>query len=645
MIKKAWKFLIFIIWPLPLRDTATRHALRPTLVGKSAHMSRGHTGIISSSVSNLPKLLTMSSLNRLTGAEIIVKSFINEGVEVIFGYPGGAILPFYDALFLQNKIHHVLTRHEQAAAHAAEGYARSTGKVGVITVTSGPGATNVITGLTDAYLDSIPLVCISGQVATSLIGTDGFQEADITGLTRSCTKHNYLVKNVNDLGPIIHEAFHIARSGRPGPVLIDIPKDIQNNHGIYGGKTETNRKSYQIKSNQLSVSYSQISAAIDLLEKAERPIFYTGGGIINSGKKASELLFQLIHETGYPITNTLMGLGGFPASDSHFIGMLGMHGTYEANMAMYECDVMIAIGARFDDRVTGRVSGFSPNSKKIHIDVDDCSIDKIIKVEVPIVSDATNALESLLEEWKSRKIGNRKKEISKWWEKIRKWQEIDSLSYEPSETSIKPPYALQRLNALSKDLSPFVSTDVGQHQMWAAQYMQFDQPKKWLTSGGLGTMGYGVPAAIGAQIANPESLTICVSGDASFMMHLQELSTIKQYDLPVKIFILNNYYMGMVRQWQELIYEKRESQSYMKSLPNFNLLAESFGIKGITCSKPQELDEKIMEMLSHPGPVLFNCIVEKSENVFPMIPAGSAHNEILLGSQAKLYVQKDLNAV
>lgn len=585
------------------------------------------------------------SVNKLSGAEIIVKAFINEGVETIFGYPGGAILPFYDALFTQNKLHHVLTRHEQAAAHAAEGYARSTGKVGVITVTSGPGATNAITGLTDAYLDSIPLVCISGQVATSVIGTDGFQEADITGLTRSCTKHNYLVKDVNQLGYIIHEAFHIARTGRPGPVLIDIPKDVQNSHGIYDGKIEINRASYQIKKRQSEINHDQISAAIDLLEKAQRPIFYTGGGIINSGEKASLLLTKFVNETGYPITNTLMGLGGFPASDPHFIGMLGMHGTYEANMAMYDCDVMINIGARFDDRVTGRVSGFSPNSKKIHADVDDCSIDKIIKVDVPIVGDAASVLEALLEEWHRRNLKNRKKEISAWWNQIKKWQAIDSLSYEKSTTVIKPEYAVQRLNALTKNEKPFVSTDVGQHQMWAAQYLQFDHPKKWLTSGGLGTMGYGVPAAVGAQIANPNDLVICVSGDASFLMNMQELATIKQYNLPVKIIILNNRYMGMVRQWQELVYEKRESQSYMESLPDFLKLAESFGIKGIECSNPKELDEKIMEMISHKGPVLFNCVVEQSENVFPMIPAGSAHNEILLGSQAKQYVTKDINAV
>lgn len=587
----------------------------------------------------------LKETNKLTGAEIIVQAFINEGVEKIFGYPGGAILPFYDALFRQNKLHHILTRHEQAATHAAEGYARSTGKVGVITVTSGPGATNAITGLADAYLDSIPLVCISGQVATGVIGTDGFQEADITGLTRSCTKYNYLVKDVNDLGRVIHEAFYIARSGRPGPVLIDVPKDVQNSHGNYEGRLSVTRSSYQVKKRQFELHHEKIAAAIDLIEKAKKPIFYTGGGVINSGSKASELLTKFVRETGYPITTTLMGLGGFPMTDSHFIGMLGMHGTFEANMAMYECDVMINVGARFDDRVTGRVSGFSPNSKKIHIDIDDCSINKIIPVDVPIIGDAALVLEALLEEWQRRGNKNRRSEISAWLDKIKKWQAIDSLSYEKSDEEIKPEYAIQRLNALSKELKPFISTDVGQHQMWAAQYLQFDEPKKWLTSGGLGTMGYGVPAAMGAQVANPDSLVICVSGDASFMMNLQELATIKQYNLPVKIIILNNRYMGMVRQWQELIYEKRESQSYMESLPDFIKLAESFGIKGISCDNPKDLDKKITEMFSHKGPVLFNCIVSKAENVFPMIPAGSAHNEILLGSQAKLYVTKDINAV
>lgn len=582
---------------------------------------------------------------KLSGAEIIIQSFINENVDTIFGYPGGAILPFYDVLFKQNKIRHILTRHEQGASHSAEGYARSTGKVGVLTVTSGPGATNAITGLTDAFMDSIPLVCISGQVATSIIGTDGFQEADITGLTRSCTKYNYLIKDVNQLGYAIHEAFHIARTGRPGPVLIDIPKDVQNNIGQYFGKTEINRKSYQIKQKTYHIDHDKISKTVDLILEAKKPVFYTGGGVINSGAKASELLTKLVKKLGFPITNTLMGLGGFPASDNHFIGMLGMHGTFEANMAMHDCDLMINIGARFDDRVTGRVNAFSPNSKKIHIDIDECSINKIIHVDIAITSDATTAIGLILEELERRKIESRKSEISAWWAQIKKWQDIKSLSYEQNEKTIKPEYALELLNELTQEQKPFVSTDVGQHQMWAAQYIKFDEPKKWLTSGGLGTMGYGVPAIIGAQIANPDDLAICISGDASFMMNMQELATIKQYNLPVKIFILNNQYMGMVRQWQELIYESRESQSYMESLPDFMLLAKSFGILGIECSEKSELEEKIKKMINHQGPVLFNCLVEKSENVFPMIPAGAAHNEILLGSQAKQYVQKDINAV
>ena len=582
--------------------------------------------------------------NTLSGAEIILQAFINEGVDTIFGYPGGAILPFYDVLFSQNKLKHILVRHEQAAAHAAEGYARSTGKVGVITVTSGPGATNAITGLTDAFMDSIPLVCISGQVSTAIIGTDGFQEADITGLTRSCTKHNYLVKNVNDLGYIIHEAFHIAQTGRPGPVLIDIPKDIQNNHGFYSGKVAINRPSYKLAGNALD--HSKIDQAIELMLKAKSPIFYTGGGIINAGDEACKILQQLVLASGFPITSTLMGLGAFPANQQQFLGMLGMHGTYEANMAMHQCDLLINIGARFDDRVTGKVAAFSPNSHKIHIDIDDCSINKIINVDVPIVANAKVAMLALLEQWQKKAnksdIANN---INQWWQQIDSWRQIKSLSYEQSNSKIKPEYALELLNQLTVDQQPFVSTDVGQHQMWTAQYIQFNQPKKWLTSGGLGTMGYGVPAAIGAQIANPNSLVMCISGDASFLMNMQELSTIKQYNLPVKIVIINNQYMGMVRQWQELIYSSRESQSYTHSLPDFLKLAESFGILGLQCDNPNELQIKFEQMLHHQGPVLFNCLVEASENVFPMIPAGAAHNEILLGNQAKQYLTKDFNAV
>ena len=598
-------------------------------------------------INSTSQIMTLKN-NKFSGAEIIIKALINEGVDTVFGYPGGAILPFYDALYQQDKLTHILARHEQAASHAAEGYARSTGKVGTIIVTSGPGATNAITGLTDAFMDSVPLVCISGQVATHVIGTDGFQEADITGLTRPCTKYNYLVRNVDDLGHIIHEAFHIARSGRPGPVLIDIPKDVQNNLGVYNGKIEINRPSYQIKSKNIAtINQDKIKQAIELLVNAKRPIIYSGGGVINSGENASKLLTQFVQLTGFPITNTLMGLGGFPASDPHFIGMLGMHGTYEANMAMHDCDVMLNIGARFDDRITGRVDKFSPDSKKIHIDIDDSSIDKIIKVDVGIVADAASGLQALLEEWKERHKaqGVRQELIKDWWSQIKKWQDIKSLSYVDSDKVIKPGFALQTLDELTKSQNPFVSTDVGQHQMWAAQYLTFNKPNHWLTSGGLGTMGYGVPAAIGTQIANPNELVMCVSGDASFLMNMQELGTIKQYELPIKIVILNNRYMGMVRQWQELVYSSRESQSYMESLPDFVKLAECFGIKGMRCENPLELKEKFQEMLAHKGPVLFDCLVEKSENVFPMIPAGAAHNEILLGSQAKSYVQKDQNAV
>jgi acetolactate synthase-1/2/3 large subunit len=591
-------------------------------------------------VSNSEKNLS----KKFSGAQIILRALANENVTDIFGYPGGAILPFYDELYKQTSIRHILTRHEQGAAHAAEGYARSTGKVGVITVTSGPGATNAITGLTDAYMDSIPLICISGQVATNIIGTDGFQEADITGLTRSCTKHNYLVKDVNDLGYIIHEAFHIATTNRPGPILIDIPKDIQNNLGYYDKKISINRPSYKVKPKNTIIDNNEIKKAADLIISAKKPIFYIGGGVINSGIKACNKLTELVTMLKYPITSTLMGLGAFPASKKEFIGMLGMHGTYEANMAMYDCDVMINIGARFDDRVTGKVSGFSPNSKKIHIDIDACSINKIIDVDVAINSDACLAIEKIIAEIKKREINN-SNYIKIWWDQINHWQKIDSLSYEKSKKYIKPEFALQTLNKLSVKFNPFISTDVGQHQMWTAQYVQFNKPNKWLTSGGLGTMGYGVPAAIGAQIANPNDLVICVSGDASFLMNMQELSTIKQYNIPVKIFIINNQYMGMVRQWQELIYEKRESHSYMQSLPNFMKLAQSFDIKGIECSNPNILEDKINEMINHNGPVLFNCIVEKSENVFPMIPAGSSHNEILLGKQIKDYKTKNINAV
>lgn len=589
-------------------------------------------------------------MENLKGTEIIIKALINEEIDTIFGYPGGAILPFYDSLFIHNdqnstqQINHILSRHEQGATHAAEGFARSTGKVGVITVTSGPGATNTITGLADAFLDSIPLVCISGQVATNIIGTDGFQEADITGLTRSCTKYNYLVKDVNELGYIIHEAFYIAKSGKPGPVLIDIPKDIQNKIGTYKGKITINRPSYQPQKhyfNQADLQAEDIESAIDILKNSQRPIVYIGGGVINSGQKASNLLLKFLEKTNFPFTSTLMGLGAVSTDHKNFLGMLGMHGTYEANMAMYEADVILNVGARFDDRVTGKVDQFSPNSKKIHIDIDPVSINKIIPVDVALIADITLALEKILALWPQDHYN----ETYNWWQKIKKWQDIKSLSYKNSDKVIKPNYALETIDEITKKYQPFISTDVGQHQMWAAQYLSFTKPKKWLTSGGLGTMGYGVPAAMGAQVANPDSLVMCISGDASFLMNLQELSTIRQYNLPVKIIIINNGYMGMVRQWQELVYGGRESQSYMDALPDFVKLGESFGIKSIRCSKPFELKEKLQQMIDHKGAVLFDLVVEKNENIFPMIPAGAAHNEILLGSEAKKYQQKDINAV
>ena len=566
---------------------------------------------------------------RFTGSEVVIKTLIDNGVDVIFGYPGGAVLPIYDAIFKQNELRHILVRHEQAAVHAAEGYARSTGKVGVVLVTSGPGATNTVTGLTDALMDSIPVVCLTGQVPTHLIGNDAFQEADTVGITRPCTKHNYLVKDVHKLSRTISEAFYVARSGRPGPVVVDLPKDVMNAETNYERLGKIEHRSYR------PVTHAERSAvedAVTLVESAERPIIYSGGGVINSGNRASELLKELARVTGFPVTNTLMGLGGYPGNDPQFIGMLGMHGTFESNMAMHDCDVMIAVGARFDDRVTGRLLDFAPAAKKIQIDIDRSSINKNVFVDIPLVGDAANVLEEFLAVWKQRKSTANKKAIKSWWEQIERWRNVDCLKYENSRSTIKPQYALQRLHELTKDLDVYFTTEVGQHQMWAAQFLRFDEPHRWMTSGGLGTMGYGFPAAMGVQIAHPKSLVVDISGEASFLMNMQELSTVKQYRLPVKVFIMNNEYMGMVRQWQEFFHGGRYAESYTDSLPDFVALAEAYGMKGLRATKPDEVDGLITEMIVHDGPVVADVMVEKMENVFPMIPAGAGHHEMKLGS-------------
>jgi acetolactate synthase-1/2/3 large subunit len=553
---------------------------------------------------------------------------VDQGVEVIFGYPGGAVLPIYDAMFKQNSLRHILVRQEGGAVHAAEGYARSTGKVGVVLVTSGPGATNAVTGLTDALMDSIPIVCLTGQVPTHLIGNDAFQEADTTGITRPCTKHNYLVKDIADLARVVHEAFQVARSGRPGPVVVDLPKDIMQGMGSYMPPGQVKRRSYNP---QVKGDLAKIEAACEVISKAKKPLFYCGGGVINSGPKASQLLTELIRATGAPCTLTLMGLGAYPASDKQFLGMLGMHGTYEANLAMHDCDVMINIGARFDDRVTGRLADFSPGSKKIHVDVDPSSINKNVAVDLPIVGDAAHVLEDMLKIWKARQYRIDRKALAEWWEQIEEWKAVDCLKYKASDKIIKPQYALERLreHLIGKDV--YITTEVGQHQMWAAQFLKFDEPKRWMTSGGLGTMGYGLPAAMGVQVAHPDSLVIDVAGEASFLMNIQEMSTIAQYRLPVKSFILNNQYMGMVRQWQELLHGGRYSESYMESLPDFVKLAEAFGAVGLRATKPSEVDDLIEEMLKVDKPVIADVLVDKAENCFPMIPSGSAHNEMLLG--------------
>ncbi len=565
---------------------------------------------------------------RMTGAQMVVQALRDQGVDTVFGYPGGAVLPIYDEIFQQNDIRHILVRHEQGATHAAEGYARSTGKPGVVLVTSGPGATNAVTGMTDALMDSIPMIVLTGQVPTFMIGNDAFQEADTVGITRPCTKHNWLVKDTNELGGVIHQAFHVATHGRPGPVLIDIPKDVQFATGTYTPPEKARISHYQP---QTRGNPEAILAAVEALETAERPILYTGGGVINSGPEASTLLRRLADETGFPVTSTLMGLGAYPSTGSAWLGMLGMHGTYEANWAMHDCDYMLCIGARFDDRITGRTDAFSPGSFKVHIDIDPSSINKNIHVNVPIVGDIAFVLEDMLALWKERGSKTASTSVAKWMKQIDKWRKKNCLGYRNSDKVIKPQHALQRLEALTKQYDRYITTEVGQHQMWAAQYLGFNEPNRWMTSGGLGTMGYGLPASIGVQIAHPDSLVINVAGEASWLMNMQEMGTAVQFRLPVKQFILNNERLGMVRQWQELLHGERYSSSWSEALPDFVKLAEAFGGKGIRCSDPADLDEAIMEMLAYDGPVVFDCLVEKHENCFPMIPSGKAHNDMLLG--------------
>ena len=571
----------------------------------------------------------------LSGAEIVFKSLEDQKVEYIFGYPGGAVLPIYDELKNHKSIKHILARHEQGAGHAAEGYARSSGKPGVLLVTSGPGATNAVTALTDAYMDSVPLVCISGQVPTHLIGTDAFQECDTTGITRPCTKHNWLVKDVNDLAEIMNQAFEIATTGRPGPVLVDIPKDIQFNKGVYKvNKNKLAKKLNGALTNKINLK--DVDTFIEMIKKSSKPIFYTGGGVINSGPKASELLRELVSLTGFPITSTLQGLGAYPGDDPQFLGMLGMHGTFEANNAMHDCDLMINIGARFDDRITGKIDEFSPKSKKIHVDIDPSSIGKNVKVDLAITSDVTELLQTLIKRFKEKNknfISSNKQKTAKWWSQIDKWREKKSLNFVNSKETIKPQHAVQRLYELTKDQDTFITTEVGQHQMWAAQHYKFNKPNRWMTSGGLGTMGYGLPAAIGVQIAHPKKLVVDIAGEASILMNIQEMSTAIQYRLPVKIFILNNEYMGMVRQWQELLHDKNYSESYTEALPDFVKLAEAYGAVGMRAKTPDELDEKIKEMINIDKPVIFDCVVDKIENCYPMIPSGKPHNQMLLGAE------------
>ncbi len=564
----------------------------------------------------------------MTGAEIVLKALADQGVEVIFGYPGGAVLPLYDEIFKQNRIKHVLVRHEQAAVHAAEGYARSTGKVGVVLVTSGPGATNAVTGLLDALCDSVPLVCLTGQVPTHLIGNDAFQEADTTGITRPCTKHNYLVKDAGDVARIMHEAFYVARAGRPGPVVIDLPKDVLVTKGPYSGPAKVKHKTYRP---QVKGDLKLIEQACEMMAKAKKPIFYCGGGIVNSGPAASQLLTQFVRTTGFPITLTLMGLGAYPASDRQYLGMVGMHGTYESNMTMHDCDLMICLGARFDDRVTGRLNAFAPNSKKIHVDIDPSSVNKNVAVDLSIIGDLAHVLEDMIKIWKAKQFHPDDKALKKWWEQIEGWRARDCLRFDRTNKIIKPQYAIERLYELTKDKNTFITTEVGQHQMWAAQFYKFEKPNRWMTSGGLGTMGYGLPAAMGVQMAHPDALVVDIAGEASIQMNIQEMSTLMQYRLPVKIFILNNQYMGMVRQWQELLHGGRYSESYSEALPDFVKLAEAYGAAGIRCEKVGDVDDAIREMIKIDKPVILDMRVDSTENCFPMIPSGAAHNEMLLG--------------
>lgn len=562
-----------------------------------------------------------------SGADLLIETLLEQGVDTVFGYPGGAVLPIYDALFQHPKIRHVLVRHEAGAAHAAEGYARSTGKPGVVLVTSGPGATNAVTGIADAFMDSIPMIVLTGQVATNLIGTDAFQEADTIGITRHCTKHNYLIKDPADLANIVREAFLIATTGRPGPVVIDIPKNVQVATADAARPKSTAPARFV---SAYEADFTEINQVVELLAKAKAPILYTGGGIINSGPAASEALRELAELTGAPVTSTLMGLGAYPATGDQWLGMLGMHGTYEANFAMNQCDVMVCLGARFDDRVTGRLDAFSPGSYKIHVDIDRSSVNKTVRVDLPIIADVGEAMRQMIAVWKGRKYA--KPDLTEWWARIAGWRAVKSLSYPPSEAEIMPQYAIERLYELTKHRAPIITTEVGQHQMWAAQHFHFDAPNKWLTSGGLGTMGYGMPAAIGAQMGDPDALVIDIAGEASIQMNIQEMGTASQYRLPIKIFILNNEWMGMVRQWQELTYEGRYSSSYSDSLPDFVALAEAYGWRGIRCKDPAKLDEAIAEMLAYDGPVMFDCRVTKAANCFPMIPSGAAHTDMILNS-------------